>query len=61
MVLHGNFVFMATANGLVQYDMKKNLLDIFNYSFIGQVNDLYIRYRKIWLGTTEGLISYRFK
>jgi ligand-binding sensor domain-containing protein len=61
MVLHGNFVFMATANGLVQYDMKKNLLDIFNYSFIGQVNDLYIRDRKIWLGTTEGLISYRFK
>ena len=41
--------------------MKKNLMDVFNYSFIGQVNDIYIKGRKIWLGTTEGLISYRYK
>jgi ligand-binding sensor domain-containing protein len=61
MAIHKNIVFMATSNGLVQYDMKKNLMDIFNFSFIGQVNDLYIRDRKIWLGTTEGLISYRYK
>jgi len=61
MALDKNTVFMATVNGVVQYDMKKNLMDIFNYSFIGQVNDMYIKDRKIWLGTTEGLISYRYK
>ncbi|MBT6418005.1 MAG: hypothetical protein HOK07_05860 [Candidatus Marinimicrobia bacterium] len=61
MAIHKNIVFIATSNGLVQYDMKKSLMDIFNFSFIGQVNDLYIRDRKIWLGTTEGLISYRYK
>ena len=61
MALDKNTVFIATANGVVQYDMKKNLMDVFNYSFIGQVNDMYIKDRKIWLGTTEGLISYRYK
>ena len=61
MALHKNIVFIATENGIVQYDMKKNLMDVFNYSFIGQVNDMYIKGRKIWLGTTEGLISYRYK
>ena len=61
MALHKNIVFIATKNGIVQYDMKKNLMDVFNYSFIGQVNDMYIKGRKIWLGTTEGLISYRYK
>ena len=61
MALHKNIVFIATENGIVQYDMKKNLMDVFNYSFIGQVNDIYIKGRKIWLGTTEGLISYRYK
>jgi len=37
------------------------LLDVYNYSFIGQVNDMYIRDRRIWLGTNEGLISYHYK
>ena len=61
MALQKNIVFIANENGIVQYDMKKNLMDVFNYSFIGQVNDMYIKGRKIWLGTTEGLISYRYK
>ncbi len=61
MALDNNILFIATTNNLVQYDMKKNLLDVYNYSFIGQVNDMYIRDRRIWLGTTEGLISYHYK
>ena len=54
-------MFMATINGLIKYDMKKNLMDIYNYPFIGQVNHMYIKGRKLWLGTSEGLISYKFK
>ena len=61
MALDNDIIFIATTNNLVQYDMKKNLLDVYNYSFIGQVNDMYIRDRRIWLGTTEGLISYHYK
>ena len=54
-------IFIATVNGLVQYDMKKNSLEIFNYKFMGNINDLYIKGRKIWLGTSQGLISYRYR
>ena len=61
MALDNNIIFIATTNNLVQYDMEKNLMDVYNYSFIGQVNDMYIKDRRIWLGTTEGLISYQYK
>ncbi len=61
MAFHKNILFIATVNGIVQYDMKNNLMDVLNFSFIGQVNDMYIKGRKIWLGTTEGLISYRYR
>ena len=54
-------MFIATINGLIKYDMKKNLMDTYNYPFIGQVNHMYIKGRKLWLGTSEGLISYKFK
>ncbi len=61
MVVDKNTIFISTVNGITKYDMKKHLMDIYNYRFIGQVNDMYIRDRKIWLGTSEGLISYRYK
>ena len=56
-----DIMFIATINGIIKYNMRKNLMDIYNYSFIGQVNHMYIKGRKLWLGTSEGLISYRFK
>ena len=54
-------MFIATINGLIKYDMRKNLMDVYNYPFIGQVNHMYIKGRKLWLGTSEGLITFRFK
>ncbi|MEA1881035.1 MAG: two-component regulator propeller domain-containing protein [Candidatus Marinimicrobia bacterium] len=60
-ILKKNTVFIATDNGIIQYDLKKNQMDVFNYSFIGHVNDMYIKGRRLWLGTSEGLISYRYK
>ena len=54
-------IFIATVNGLTKYDMSNNTLEIFNYEFIGNINDMYIKGRNIWLGTSEGLISFQFK
>ena len=56
-----DIMFIATINGIIKYNMRKNLMDMYNYSFIGEVNNMYIKGRKLWLGTSEGLISYRFK
>lgn len=62
MVVDKETIFIATVNGVINYDMEKNFLkDIYNYPFIGEVNDMYIRDNKIWMGTSQGLISYEFK
>ena len=61
MEVQKNIIFISTVNGITKYNMKEHLIDIYNYPFIGQVNDMYIRGRKIWFGTSEGLISYRYK
>lgn len=61
MEVQKNIIFISTVNGITKYNMKEHLMDIYNYPFIGQVNDMYIRGRKIWFGTSEGLISYRYK
>ncbi|MDG2366751.1 MAG: two-component regulator propeller domain-containing protein [Candidatus Marinimicrobia bacterium] len=54
-------IFIATINGVVEFDMNNNTLEIYNYKFFGSINDIYIKGKKIWLGTSEGLISYRYK
>ena len=61
MVINNNTLFISTINGIVKYEMEKNLMEIFNYPFMGQINDMYIKGRNIWLGTSEGLISYKYK
>ncbi len=61
MVSNKEIIFVSTIGGLIKYDMRKNLMDIYNYPFIGQVHHMYIKGRKLWLGTSEGLISFRFK
>ena len=61
MVTDKEIIFVSTIAGLIKYDMRKKLMDIYNYPFIGQVHHMYIKGRKLWLGTSEGLISFRFK
>ena len=61
MAVDKNTIFISTVSGITKYEMNKHLMDIYNYPFIGQVNDMYIHGRKIWMGTSEGLTSYRYK
>ena len=61
MAIDKDIIFLSTIDGIIKFDMRRNFMNIYNYSFIGQVNDMYIKGRKLWLGTSEGLISYKFK
>ncbi len=54
-------LFIGTDTGLFRVDTKEDFFRSYNYPFIGQVNDMYIEKNKIWLGTTEGLIMFRWK
>ena len=61
MAIEKDIIFLSTINGVIKFDMRKNFMNIYNYSFIGEVNDMYIKGRKLWLGTSEGLISFQYK
>ena len=61
MAIEKDIIFLSTINGVIKFDMRKNFMNIYNYTFIGEVNDMYIKGRKLWLGTSEGLISFQYK
>ena len=61
MAIDKDIIFLSTIDGIIKFDMRRNFMNIYNYSFIGQVNDMYINGRKLWLGTSKGLVSFKFK
>lgn len=54
-------LFIGTDTGLFRVDTKDDFFRIYNYPFIGQVNDMYINKNQLWLGTSEGLVMFRWK
>ncbi len=53
MAIDKDIIFLSTIDGIIKFDMRRNFMNIYNYSFIGQVNDMYINGRKLWLGTSK--------
>ena len=56
-----NNMFIATMNGLVHYNLKDKIVQVFNYKFLGRINKVNIKTSKVWIGTSQGMISYRYK
>ena len=46
---------------LIHFDKKNNLPLYFNYNFLTNINKLKVNSRKLWIGTSEGIVSYRYK
>ena len=59
--VYKNIIFAATVNGLIQYDIKDKIVQVFNYKFLGEINTMNLKGATLWLGTSEGMISYRYK
>lgn len=55
-----NDIFIATADMLIHFDKKNNLPLYFNYNFLANINKLKVNSRKLWIGTSEGIVSYRY-
>ncbi len=53
-------IFFADSNRLIRYDMNDTIAIVYKYPFMGEVNDLYISHKTLWLGTSEGLISFKW-
>ena len=60
-VVHKNDFFIATSDMLIHFDKKNNLPEYFNYNFLSNINKLKVDSRKLWIGTSEGIVSYRYK
>ena len=54
-------LFIITERGLIRLHMKKQFQRQYNYSFIGNVNDLYVTGENLWLATDNGLIQFSWK
>ena len=54
-------MFIATAYKLTYFNIKKNTPEYFNYNFLGNINKIKVDSRKVWVGTSEGIVTYRYK
>lgn len=59
--VNNNDFFIATIDKLLHFNKKKNVPEYFNYNFLGNINKLKADSRKLWIGTSEGIVSYRYK
>ena len=55
------YLFMATDNDLIQFDIKDKIIEVFNYKFLGNINTLKIDRTRLLIGTSEGIVSYSYK
>ena len=59
--VNNNDMFIATAYKLTYFNTKKNTPEYFNYNFLGNINKIKVDSRKVWVGTSEGIVTYRYK
>ena len=57
----GNFCFIATEQGLFRINMKSHRVREYNFEFIGSVNTIKHFDKFIWIGTSEGLIRFKWR
>jgi ligand-binding sensor domain-containing protein len=57
----GNFCFIATEQGLFRINMKSHRIREYNFEFIGSVNTIKHFDKFIWIGTSEGLIRFKWR
>ena len=60
-LLLGKFCFIATDRGMFRVNLKSNGLREYNFDFIGSVNTIENIGKYIWMGTSEGLIRFKWR
>ena len=53
--------FLGTNHGIWQIDMNDGYSQLFDFKFIGSVNDLYIKEDILFIGSDNGFIKYFWK
>jgi len=61
MAINDNYLFLGTRKGLSRINKRTGLIRDYNYPFIGQVNDLILDENILWIGSTNGLLKFKWK
>jgi len=61
MSLNDKFIFLGIESGLIRINKRTGLVRDYVFPFIGQVNDIILDGKEIWLGTSNGLIKFLWK
>ena len=54
------YIFLATNDGFIRYDLKDRFIRDYNYDFLGQIHDIKVDKKHLWLGTSNGLIKFKW-
>ena len=60
-VVERNFCFIGTKMGFFRINLKTGLIREYNYPFIGNINSMILMGNTLWLGSSEGLIRFKWK
>ena len=61
MIIIGKFCFIGTEKGLFRIDMKSHRVREYNFDFMGSVNALEHVDKYLWIGSSEGLIRFKWR
>ena len=61
MEVNKKYLFLGLEDGLVRINKKTGLIRDYNYPFIGQVNEVALDEKDLWLGTSNGLVKFKWK
>ena len=60
-LLLGKFCFIATDRGMFRINLKSKGVREYNFDFIGSVNTIENIGKYVWMGTSEGLIRFKWR
>ena len=61
MLILGKFCFIGTVEGMFRVNLKSKRIREYNFEFIGSVNSIENIGKYIWMGTSEGLIRFKWR
>mgnify|MGYP001327491682 CR=1 FL=1 len=61
MLVIGKYCFLGTEQGLFRINLKTHRMREYSFDFVGSVNSLAYMDKFIWIGTSEGLLRFKWR
>ena len=61
MAVNQKYIFLGVEDGLYRINKKTGFVKEYTFPFIGQVNGIVLDGKSLWLGSTNGLIKFKWK